>query len=97
MEPAIEHTKLLPSEEQKHVAKMLPSSSTTSKSSIVTVLRSLNWPKTIFLVGIPLAATISLYWITLRKETFWVGLVYAYLRALAVTAGRVPPNCCTFR
>ncbi|KAJ5364278.1 Acyl-CoA desaturase [Penicillium cataractarum] len=69
---------------------MNPSPPTTSNSSIISVLRSLNWPKTIFLVGIPLAATISLHWIPLRKETFWAGLVYAYLRALAVTAGRFP-------
>lgn len=61
--------------------------STTSRISVVTILRSLNWPKTIFLVGIPLAATISLHWIPLRKETFWVGLAYAYIRALTVTAG----------
>lgn len=57
---------------------------------MVTILRSLNWPKTIFLVGIPLAATISLHWIPLRKETFWVGLAYAYIRALTVTAGMCP-------
>jgi hypothetical protein len=69
--------------------------STTSKSSIITILRSLNWPKTIFLVGIPLAATISLHWIPIRKETFWVGLAYAYIRALTVTAGMFPHNSST--
>lgn len=86
--PTTEPSSLLLLEKQSDVSEKLHPLSTTSNNSILAILRSLNWPKSIFLVGIPLAATISLYWIPLRKETFWVGLIYAYLRALAVTAGR---------
>ena len=86
-QPTIETVGYLSSNKQGSVSEMNHSLPTTRKSSIITVLRSLNWPKTIFLVGIPLSATISLRWVPLRKETFWVGLIYAYLRALAVTAG----------
>lgn len=86
-QPTRESVGSLPSDKQGYVSETNHSLSTTSKSSMVTVLRSLNWPKTIFLVGIPLAATVSLHWVPLRKETFWAGLIYAYLRALAVTAG----------
>ena len=50
--------------------------------------KSLNWPKTIFLVGIPLVALFSLRWVPLRRETVWTGVIYAYLRALTVTAGK---------
>jgi hypothetical protein len=94
-QPTIEPSKLLPSKKMSYVSDMNHTLSTTGKSSIVTILRSLNWPKSIFLVGIPLAATISLHWVPLRKETFWVGLVYAYIRALAVTSGAFPPQSST--
>ncbi|KAJ5444012.1 Acyl-CoA desaturase [Penicillium daleae] len=90
-QPTRESVGSLPSDKQGYVSETNHSLSTTSKSSMVIVLRSLNWPKTIFLVGIPLAATVSLHWVPLRKETFWAGLIYAYLRALAVTAGGQHP------
>jgi hypothetical protein len=95
-QPTIEPSRLLPSKKKSYVSDMNHTLSTTSKSSIISILRSLNWPKSIFLVGIPLAATISLRWLPLRTETFWVGLVYAYLRALAVTAGGFPKQLPTF-
>lgn len=87
-QPTTQSSSPLLLEKRRDVSEKDHSLSTIRNSSIVTILCSLNWPKTIFLVGIPLAATVSLHWVPLRKETFWVGLFYAYLRALAVTAGR---------
>ncbi|KAF7716296.1 Uncharacterized protein PECH_005054 [Penicillium ucsense] len=65
----------------------MASTPTTGRVMIADTVASLNWPKTIFLVGIPLAAICSLHWISLNRGTVWTGVIYAYLRALTVTAG----------
>lgn len=59
----------------------------TSKNPDQANQESLNWKNTIYLVGVPLVALISLFWIPISKETVCFAISYLYLRGFAITAG----------
>ncbi|KAJ5893908.1 hypothetical protein N7495_005599 [Penicillium taxi] len=76
----------VPLKEQSSAAKSTDSLDPISKKPDHANQDSLNWKNSIYLVGIPLLAVISLFWVPFRKGTLWCGFCYAYLRGLAITA-----------
>lgn len=51
----------------------------------------INWVITMFLVGVPLAAIVSLLWVPIQRKTLAFACFYAPFRALTVTTGEIAP------
>lgn len=74
----------------------LKNPSPTEKTPDHSAQDSVNWPNSIYLLGVPVGALISLLWVPARIETWWFALGYLVIRGLVVTAGASPltvPSC----
>lgn len=64
------------------------SSTHTTKNSTNNDGLSLEWPLVIFVLGVPIVALVSLFWVPVYRQTIILMVLYGFLRGLSVTTGK---------
>ena len=72
---------------EKHIARPSKPDSEHNPANPDRDRPPINWVITTFLVGVPLAAIISLLWVPIQRKTLAFACFYAPFRALTVTTG----------